>query len=244
MFKPNLKNKLPFKKPKASTSTTTTTKNDRDIVTPDSFEMDVKLLGFDKAENISKLDMSSSTDKKRKAIQDRLGVDMSVTIDDLELQRGSMGLDNPEDGNSKEAKDNELATDVTLITEMTENERRVQYEAIARIERLMFQMRSHPDTIDDFLNFAKESSNTETSISFMESLFYYTQSTNDTKVVVELARLSAQEMFATVDEIINMKMRKIENLPMTIVMLALIPIFAILVTFLVTVGINAFGEMF
>lgn len=243
MFKLNLKNKLPFKKPKASTSTTPT-KNGKDTDTQESFAMNVALLGFDKAEELSKLDMDSGSDKKRKAIQDRLGVDMSVTIDDLELQRGSMGLDNPEDGTSKAAKDDELATDVTLITEMTENERRVQYEAIARIERLMFQMRSHPDTIDDFLNFAKESSNTETSISFMESLFYYTQSTNDTKVVVELARLSAQEMFATIDEIINMKMRKIENLPMTIVMLALIPIFAILVTFLVTVGINAFGGMF
>lgn len=209
------------------------------------FEMKVDLLGYDKAEDISKLDISSSQEKLRRSIQARLGVDTDgdYALDDLEAQRQSIGLEVPVDENSKEAKEQKLVSEVTLVTELTETERRVQYEAIARIERLMFQMRQHPDTIEDFLDFAKESSNTETSISFMESLYYYTQSSSDTKVIVELARLSATEMFSTIDDIVEMKMNKIDNLPGFIIMLALIPIFAILVTFLVTVGISAFGSM-
>ncbi|NCE77165.1 hypothetical protein D1157_19885, partial [Anaerotruncus sp. X29] len=98
--------------------------------------------------------------------------------------------------------------------------------------------------VEDFLDFARESSNTEMSVSFMESLYYYTQSTKDTNVIVELANISGQEMFSMVDEIIDLKMKRIENIPMTVVMLMLIPLFAILISFMVTVAMNAFSGMF
>lgn len=203
--------------------------NDNDVIDPDLF-----------SDMIPK-SVDAPRDKVRDGIQARLGVDKNFDLMNAHRQRESLGLTNPFDENTEEAKQQQLVDDVTLVTEMTPTERRIQYEAIARIERLMFQLRSNPDNIDDFLNFAKESSNTESSIAFMESLYYYTQSNKDTKVIVELARLSAREMFSLVDEIIRFKIKRVENVPMVMMMTMLIPIFGIVITFLITTAINAFS---
>lgn len=208
------------------------------------FALNTDLIGYDEASELTDLVPTRNLDKEREAIQNRLGVDMDVELADAEAQRAAIGLSTPVDEDSEEFKERKMVENVTLVSEMSEVERRITYEAIARIEKLMFNIRSNKDNVEDFLDFARESSNTEMSVSFMESLYYYTQSTKDTNVIVELANISGQEMFAMVDEIIDLKMKRIENIPMTVVMLMLIPLFAILISFMVTVAMNAFSGMF
>ncbi len=208
------------------------------------FALNTDLIGYDKVSELTDLVPTRNLDKEREAIQNRLGIDMDVELADAEAQRAAIGLSTPVDEESEAFKERKMVENVTLVSEMSEVERRITYEAIARIEKLMFNIRSNKDNVEDFLDFARESSNTEMSVSFMESLYYYTQSTKDTNVIVELANISGQEMFAMVDEIIDIKMKRIENIPMTIVMLMLIPLFAILISFLVSVATNAFSGMF
>lgn len=208
------------------------------------FALNTDLIGYDEASELTDLVPTRNLDKEREAIQNRLGVDMDVELADAEAQRAAIGLSTPVDEDSEEFKERKMVENVTLVSEMSEVERRITYEAIARIEKLMFNIRSNKDNVEDFLDFARESSNTEMSVSFMESLYYYTQSTKDTNVIVELANISGQEMFSMVDEIIDIKMKRIENIPMTVVMLMLIPLFAILISFMVTVAMNAFSGMF
>lgn len=207
------------------------------------FALNTDLIGYDEASKLTDLVPTRNLDKEREAIQNRLGIDMDVELADAEAQRAAIGLSTPVDEESEAFKERKMVENVTLVSEMSEVERRITYEAIARIEKLMFNIRSNKDNVEDFLDFARESSNTEMSVSFMESLYYYTQSTKDTNVIVELANISGQEMFAMVDEIIDIKMKRIENIPMTIVMLMLIPLFAILISFLVSVAMNAFSGM-
>lgn len=208
------------------------------------FALNTDLIGYDEASELTDLVPTRNLDKEREAIQNRLGVDMDIELADAEAQRAAIGLSTPVDEESEEFKERKMVENVTLVSEMSEVERRIIYEAIARIEKLMFNIRSNKDNVEDFLDFARESSNTEMSVSFMESLYYYTQSTKDTNVIVELANISGQEMFSMVDEIIDLKMKRIENIPMTVVMLMLIPLFAILISFMVTVAMNAFSGMF
>lgn len=208
------------------------------------FALNTDLIGYDEASELTDLVPTRNLDKEREAIQNRLGVDMDIELADAEAQRAAIGLSTPVDEDSEEFKERKMVENVTLVSEMSEVERRITYEAIARIEKLMFNIRSNKDNVEDFLDFARESSNTEMSISFMESLYYYTQSTKDTNVIVELANISGQEMFSMVDEIIDLKMKRIENIPMTVVMLMLIPLFAILISFMVTVAMNAFSGLF
>lgn len=208
------------------------------------FALTTDLIGYDEASELTDLVPTRNLDKEREAIQNRLGVDMDIELADAEAQRAAIGLSTPVDEESEEFKERKMVENVTLVSEMSEVERRITYEAIARIEKLMFNIRSNKDNVEDFLDFARESSNTEMSVSFMESLYYYTQSTKDTNVIVELANISGQEMFSMVDEIIDLKMKRIENIPMTVVMLMLIPLFAILISFMVTVAMNAFSGMF
>lgn len=208
------------------------------------FALNTDLIGYDEASELTDLVPTRNLDKEREAIQNRLGVDMDIELADAEAQRAAIGLSTPVDEESEEFKERKMVENVTLVSEMSEVERRITYEAIARIEKLMFNIRSNKDNVEDFLDFARESSNTEMSVSFMESLYYYTQSTKDTNVIVELANISGQEMFSMVDEIIDLKMKRIENIPMTVVMLMLIPLFAILISFMVTVAMNAFSGMF
>lgn len=208
------------------------------------FALNTDLIGFDEASKLKDLVPTRRDDKTREAISHRLGVDMEVELQDAEMQRAAIGLSTPVDENSDEFKERKMVENVTLVTEMSEVERRITYEAITRIERLMFNIRSKQDNVEDFLEFARESSNTEMSISFMESLYYYTQSTKDTNVIVELANLSGQEMFSMVDEIINLKYKRIENIPMLVVMIMLIPLFGVLISFMVNVAINAFSGLF
>lgn len=208
------------------------------------FALNTDLIGYDEASELTDLVPTRNLDKEREAIQNRLGVDMDIELADAEAQRAAIGLSTPVDEDSEEFKERKMVENVTLVSEMSEVERRITYEAIARIEKLMFNIRSNKDNVEDFLDFARESSNTEMSVSFMESLYYYTQSTKDTNVIVELANISGQEMFSMVDEIIDIKMKRIENIPMTVVMLMLIPLFAILISFMVTVAMNAFSGMF
>lgn len=208
------------------------------------FALNTDLIGYDEASELTDLVPTRTLDKERESIQSRLGVDMDIELADAEAQRAAIGLSTPVDEDSEEFKERKMVENVTLVSEMSEVERRITYEAIARIEKLMFNIRSNKDNVEDFLDFARESSNTEMSVSFMESLYYYTQSTKDTNVIVELANISGQEMFSMVDEIIDLKMKRIENIPMTVVMLMLIPLFAILISFMVTVAMNAFSGMF
>lgn len=208
------------------------------------FMLTADLIGYDEASELKELVPSKNLDKEREAIKNRLGVDMDFELKDATAQRAAVGLSVPVDEDSDEFKERKMVENVTLVTEMSDVERRITYEAIARIERLMFNIRSNPSNIQDFLDFATESSNTETSVSFMESLYYYTQSSKDTKVIVELANLSGKEMFSMVDEIIKLKIKRIENIPMTVVMIMLIPMLGILGSFLFNVAITAFSTLF
>ncbi len=93
--------------------------------------------------------------------------------------------------------------------------------------RLMNEMNEFPHEITPFLAFAKRCSETDDAINFMTTLFYYQQSADDPRILQELGQLANDEVFRGVDDIIRLKIRRMQFLPMILTMSFAIPLLGI-----------------
>lgn len=84
--------------------------------------------------------------------------------------------------------------------------------------QLMGEMGDRPHDIQPFLDFANRSSGTDMSHLFMSTIFDFQQSTFDVSVIDELGKLASEEMMTSIDEIIDMKLKRFAMFPTKIVM--------------------------
>lgn len=112
--------------------------------------------------------------------------------------------------------------------------------------QLMGEMGDRPHDIQPFLDFANRSSGTDMSHLFMSTIFDFQQSTFDVSVIDELGKLASDEMMTSIDEIIDMKLKRFGMFPTKIVMSSFILVagfaVAMLLYHIVNSGIG-FGEI-
>lgn len=88
--------------------------------------------------------------------------------------------------------------------------------------RLMGEMSDNPADIQPFLDYAERSSGTDMSHLFMSTIFDFQQTTFNTNVIDELGKIAAEDMMASIDEIIEMKIRRFVMFPTKMVMTSFI----------------------
>lgn len=205
------------------------------------FKYDSTFKVFDEAKKIAPKREKPKINPEELKMREKLSSQLTenANIENLTKQRGSLGLEIPESAVVKESAE-ELAKTISIAKSSTYVEDLAISEEIDRIERLIYDVRKDSSNVTPFINFAIESSGSDSSITFMESLYYYTQSSGDSQVIVELAKMSGVELFAAVDEIVSRKMKKIDNLPLLLVASVIIPLFGILAAF----GVSIFSEVF
>lgn len=86
------------------------------------------------------------------------------------------------------------------------------------LERFLIALNEKPNSEKPFYQFAVEASGTDQAILFMTTLYDYQQNSYDTSILEELGRMSSQELFEGVDEIINFKLRKFSLFPTKLTM--------------------------
>lgn len=127
--------------------------------------------------------------------------------------------------------------DATLYAVFQKMNRRLEEGAVKKnLQRLMINMLENPNDIEPFKKFAIESSGTDSAVLFMSTLFDYQQNTNDTNVIAELGRMSSEELFETVDEIVSYKLRKFSMFPTKLTMGS----FLIILGYAVSILLDAF----
>lgn len=84
--------------------------------------------------------------------------------------------------------------------------------------RLMGEMSDNPSDIQPFLDYAERSSGTDMSHLFMSTIFDFQQTTFNTDVIDELGKIASEDMMNSIDEIIEMKLRRFNMFPTKVVM--------------------------
>lgn len=88
--------------------------------------------------------------------------------------------------------------------------------------RLMGEMSDNPSDIQPFLDYAERSSGTDMSHLFMSTIFDFQQTTFNTDVIDELGKIASEDMMNSIDEIIEMKLRRFNMFPTKVVMTSFI----------------------
>lgn len=109
--------------------------------------------------------------------------------------------------------------------------------------KLMQDMTDRPNDIQPFVEYAEQTSGTDMSVLFMQTVFDIRQGSADLDVIEELDRLASEELMAGIDSIIEFKSRKFVFYPTKIAMTSFILVvgFAVGVLFLNLKDIN-FGQ--
>ncbi|MBO0481506.1 hypothetical protein [Candidatus Enterococcus courvalinii] len=109
--------------------------------------------------------------------------------------------------------------------------------------KLMQDMTDRPNDIQPFIEYAEQTSGTDMSVLFMQTVYDIRQGSADLDVIEELDRLASEELMAGIDSIIDFKSRKFVFYPTKIAMTSFILVvgFAVGVLFLNLKDIN-FGQ--
>lgn len=108
------------------------------------------------------------------------------------------------------------------------------------IQRFMFELDSQEiNTAEPYMNFANAISGTNSSRMFMHLLYLYEEKSSDKKVIQDLNNRAKEELFAGVDTICRIKMKRFHTLMTKLTMIGMIP----LASFAVTVGTNKLKEL-
>lgn len=105
------------------------------------------------------------------------------------------------------------------------------------LERLLIEMNEYPNSEEPFVRFAKSASGTDSSILFMTTLYDFHQNTFDHSIIMELGKLSSEQLFEGVDEIITYKLRKFSMYPTKLTMAS----FVITIGYAVCMILEAFS---
>ena len=123
---------------------------------------------------------------------------------------------------------------ISIQYEVGEKESKVMQQSHLNLKRLMVRMRDDSTDITPYIEFAEQSSGAEEARTFMESLFYFSQSSSDSSVIRELSAMSNKQMFVVVDEVIKSKIKKISSIPTIITVLVVLPLFGVLGSYVVS----------
>ncbi|MBE8746832.1 hypothetical protein HQ758_04740 [Enterococcus faecium] len=109
--------------------------------------------------------------------------------------------------------------------------------------KLMQDMTDRPNDIQPFVEYAEQTSGTDMSVLFMQTIYDIRQGSADLDVIEELDRLASEELMAGIDSIIDFKSRRFVFYPTKIAMTSFILVvgFAVGVLFLNLKDIN-FGQ--
>lgn len=111
--------------------------------------------------------------------------------------------------------------------------------------QLMGEMGDNPESLDPFTDFAERSSGTDMSHLFMSTIYDFQQSTFDVSVIDELGRMASEDMMNSIDEIIEMKLRRFVMFPTKVVMSSFILVAGLGVGLMIEnfKGLNFNGDM-
>lgn len=111
--------------------------------------------------------------------------------------------------------------------------------------QLMGEMGDNPESLEPFTDFAERSSGTDMSHLFMSTIYDFQQSTFDVSVIDELGRMASEDMMNSIDEIIEMKLRRFVMFPTKVVMSSFILVAGLGVGLMIEnfKGLNFNGDM-
>ena len=113
--------------------------------------------------------------------------------------------------------------------------KRLDYETDKQLlMKLMQEMTDRPNDIAPFVEYAEQTSGTDMSVLFMQTVYDIRQGSVDLDVIEELDRLASEELMAGIDAIIDYKCRRFVFFPTKIAMTSFILVvgFAVGVLFL------------
>lgn len=109
--------------------------------------------------------------------------------------------------------------------------------------RLMGEMGDNPSSLKPFTDYANRASGTDMSHLFMSTMFDFQQSTFDVTVIDELGKLASDDMMESIDEIIQIKVRRFAMFPTKVVMTSFILVIglgaALMLNNMQDIGFNA-----
>lgn len=134
-----------------------------------------------------------------------------------------------------------LENDSSLYKSLANVRERIDNDYLQNcIQRFMYELDSQEiNTPQPYTNFANAISGTNSARMFMHLLYLYEEKSNDKKVIQDLNNRAREELFAGVDIICRIKIKRFYTLMTKITMLGLIP----LASFAVTIGTTQIKEL-
>ncbi|KPG70836.1 hypothetical protein [Enterococcus sp. RIT-PI-f] len=90
------------------------------------------------------------------------------------------------------------------------------------LQRLMLDITHHPESYEPYENFAKQMSETDSSVLFMITLADLDQGVKDLRVIDRLAKIAMNETMEGIDQIIEYKLKKFSGLFLKIMLIIVI----------------------
>ncbi|MFB8733956.1 hypothetical protein ACEQPO_08430 [Bacillus sp. SL00103] len=82
------------------------------------------------------------------------------------------------------------------------------------LQDLLIDLHERPDDVKPFIDFANRTSVRIGQSSFMITLFEYHQNSKDDSIIYQLGKMTSEQLFLVVDDIIEYKHGKFLNFPM------------------------------
>lgn len=103
------------------------------------------------------------------------------------------------------------------------------------LQDLLIDLHERPDDVQPFIDFANRTSGSDRSKLFMITLFEYHQNSKDDSIIYHLGKMTSEQLFLVVDEIIEFKHGKFLNFPMKITM----PVVAVVLVFFISLLVDS-----
>ncbi|WP_367304599.1 hypothetical protein [Bacillus pumilus] len=107
------------------------------------------------------------------------------------------------------------------------------------LQDLLIDLHERPDDVKPFIDFANRTSGSDRSKLFMITLFEYHQNSKDDSIIYQLGKMTSEQLFLVVDEIIEFKHGKFLNFPMKITM----PVVAVVLVFFISLLVDSLKAM-
>ncbi|WP_342461962.1 hypothetical protein [Bacillus sp. FSL R5-0286] len=103
------------------------------------------------------------------------------------------------------------------------------------LQDLLIDLHERPDDVKPFIDFANRTSGSDRSKLFMITLFEHYQNSKDDSIIYQLGKMTSEQLFLVVDDIIEYKHGKFLNFPMKITM----PVVAVVLVFFISLLVDS-----
>ncbi|UUH74552.1 hypothetical protein [Bacillus altitudinis] len=100
---------------------------------------------------------------------------------------------------------------------------------------LLIDLHERPDDVQPFIDFANRTSGSDRSKLFMITLFEYHQNSNDDTIIYQLGKMTSEQTFMVVDDIIEFKHSKFFNYPMKLTL----PVIGVVLVFFISLLVDS-----